>query len=288
MIVEKSKVPPTWCPGCGDYAVLKAVESSLANLKRDPKDVVIVSGIGCSSNLPHFLNTYGIHGIHGRAIPIATGVRLANHDLTVLVTGGDGDGYGIGLGHFLHAARRNINLTYIVMNNQIYGLTTGQVSPTSEKYTKTKSTPTGSIEEPVNPIALALMSGATYVSRGFSGEINHLATLVENAIRHNGFSLVDVLSPCVSFNKLNTYSFFRERVYTLEGENHDAGSMERALAKSMEWGTRIPIGLFYETQKKTYEEEEPALESGPLAKQSLIFDRQLVEEFIARCWFSEE
>ncbi|MDX1534352.1 MAG: thiamine pyrophosphate-dependent enzyme, partial [Thermoplasmata archaeon] len=168
--VIKSDTKVTWCPGCGDFGVLNATLKAIQATQLDPKDLVVVSGIGCSSNFPHFLRSYGFHGIHGRVMPVATGIRLANPDLTVIATGGDGDGYGIGLGHFIHAMRRNFDLTYIVMNNEIYGLTTGQASPTSEKGHVTKSTPWGSIEWPVNPIALALSAGASYISRGFSGD----------------------------------------------------------------------------------------------------------------------
>ena len=168
-IVGKSHVKPTWCPGCGDFGVVAGIEMALKRLKIPSKDVVIVSGIGCSSNLPHFLSSYGFHGIHGRAIPLAEGIRWGNHGLTVIATGGDGDGFGIGVGHLIHAMRRNVKLTYVTMDNQIYGLTTGQASPTSTMGAKTKSTPFGVIENPLDPVALALASGATYVARGFSG-----------------------------------------------------------------------------------------------------------------------
>lgn len=282
--VYKSEVKPTWCPGCGDFGVLNALLKALTELAIAPENLVVVSGIGCSSNLPHFLNAYGFHGIHGRIIPVATGIRLANPELTVIATGGDGDGYGIGLGHFIHAMRRNIDITYVVMNNAIYGLTTGQASPTSEKGMITKSTPEGVIEWPVNPMALALSSGATYVSRGFSGDPNHMAELIKAGIQHRGFSLVDVFSPCVTYNKVNTYKWFRQRVYRLEDEEYDPTDMMAAYRKANEWGDRIPIGLFYKTEKPTYEEEEPALKKGPLVKHPLgISDdqgKELLEEFL--------
>src|SRR6266852_5296124 len=188
----QSDVEPDWCPGCGDFGVLRALEIAAGKLGIKPKDLVVVSGIGCSSNLPGFIHTYGVHSLHGRAVAVATGIKLANHDLKVVITGGDGDGYGIGIGHFIHAMRRNLDLTYIVMDNQIYGLTTGQASPTTEKGHKTKSTPRGNVELPINPMALALVSGATYVARGFSGEAKHLAELIAGGIMHKGFSLVDV------------------------------------------------------------------------------------------------
>ncbi|MCJ2520921.1 MAG: thiamine pyrophosphate-dependent enzyme [Candidatus Thermoplasmatota archaeon] len=280
----KSELKPTWCPGCGDFGVLNALLKALKELEIDPKDLVVVSGIGCSSNLPHFLNAYGFHGIHGRLIPVATGIRLANPELTVIATGGDGDGYGIGLGHFVHAMRRNIDITYIVMNNAIYGLTTGQASPTSEKGMITKSTPEGVIEWPVNPVAIALSSGATYISRGFSGDPKHLKELIVGGIQHRGFSLVDVFSPCVTYNKVNTYQWFRERAYSLEEEGHDTMDMIAAYQRAHEWDDRIPLGLFYRTDKPTYEEEDPALREVSLLKQPLGLSeaqgKELLEEFL--------
>src|SRR5574341_957201 len=216
-------VEPDWCPGCGDFAVLKAVKMAAARAGVAPKDLVLVSGIGCSSNLPGFIHAYGVHSLHGRAVAVASGIKLANHDLNVVITGGDGDGYGIGIGHFIHAMRRNLDLTYIVMNNQIYGLTTGQASPTTMKEVRTKSTPLGNVETPINPVALAMVSGATYVARGFSGEPNHMAELIAGGIQHKGFALIDVFSPCVTYNKLNTDPWFKKRGYKLEDKpGHDS------------------------------------------------------------------
>jgi 2-oxoglutarate/2-oxoacid ferredoxin oxidoreductase subunit beta len=222
----ESIIEPDWCPGCGDFGVLRALELAAGKLGIQPKDLMVVSGIGCSSNLPGYVHAYGVHSLHGRAVAVASGIKLANHRLNVVITGGDGDGYGIGIGHFIHAMRRNLDLTYIVMNNQIYGLTTGQASPTTMKEMRTKSTPLGNLELPINPVALALVSGATYVSRGFSGENKHLAELMAGAIAHHGFSLVDVFSPCVTYNKVNTYDYFRKRTYKLEGEEgYDVGNV---------------------------------------------------------------
>ena len=264
------KVKPDWCPGCGDFAVLNALQRALADLDIAPHNVLVVSGIGCSSNLPGFIHAYGFHGLHGRSLPVAAGAKLGNHQLTVIAAGGDGDGYGIGVGHFVHTCRRNIDMTYIVMDNQTYGLTTGQASPTTEKDIRTKSTPEGTIEIPLNPVALALTCGATYVARGFSGDNLHLASLVKGAIEHKGFALVDVFSPCVTYNKHNTYPWFRERVYKLEDERHDTSDFHLAMEKALEWGARIPTGLFFKVERATYEDEEPALRSGiPLAKQPL-------------------
>lgn len=266
----KSEVKPDWCPGCGDFGVLTAVAKAATTLGLDPKDMLIVSGIGCSSNFPGFFNAYGFHGLHGRALPIATGAKLVNPDLKVVITGGDGDGYGIGLGHFIHAMRRNLDLTYVVMNNGVYGLTTGQTSPTSEKGFKTKSTPFGVIENPVNPIALALVSGATFIARGFSGDPNHMSNLISKGIQHKGFALIDVFSPCVTYNKVNSYEFYRDRVYKLEESGHDTRNLEAAIRKSYEWGNKIPIGAFYQVQKPTYEDEDPALKAGTPVRQKPI------------------
>jgi 2-oxoglutarate ferredoxin oxidoreductase subunit beta len=248
---------------------LSALQKAAGNLGIQPKDLMVVSGIGCSSNLPGFIKSYGFHSLHGRAVAVATGMKLGNPDLKVVVTGGDGDGFGIGVGHFIHAMRRNVNLTYIVMNNQIYGLTTGQASPTTAKNHKTKSTPLGNFENPLNPEGIALMAGASFVSRGFSGDGVQLTKIMERAIQHKGFSLVVVMSPCVTYNKLNTYAWFRERVYKLEEEGHDVNNFELAIKKAMEWEERIPMGIFYETDKPVYEELEPAYEFGPLSKQKL-------------------
>jgi 2-oxoglutarate/2-oxoacid ferredoxin oxidoreductase subunit beta len=266
----RSDLKPTWCPGCGDFGTLNALQTATATIGIDPKDLVVVSGIGCSSNLPGFMKAYGMHTLHGRSLPVAQGIKLGNHDLTVVVTGGDGDGYGIGVGHFIHAMRRNIDLTYIVMNNQIYGLTTGQASATSAKGTKTKSTPDGNPENALNPLGLALLGGATFVARGFSGDAQGLAAIMARAIAHKGFSLVDVLSPCVTYNKLNTYAWFRERVYKLEEKGHDPSSLEAAVKVCLDWDEKIALGVLYETDRPTYEQEDAALrEFGPLAKQKL-------------------
>jgi len=280
-VIRKSDTKPTWCPGCGDFGVVAAVEMALKRLKIPSHQIVIVSGIGCSSNLPHFLSSYGFHSIHGRALPVAEGIRWANHGLTVIATGGDGDGFGIGAGHFIHTMRRNVDMTYVTMDNQIYGLTTGQASPTSTIGQKTKSTPNGVIEHPIDPISLALASGATYVARGFSGDVKQLADLVAGGIQHHGFSFVDVFSPCVTY-KLNTFDFFRQRVYKLESAGHDPGDIVAAFARSLEWGDKIPIGLFYRTERPTYEDLEEVLSAGPLAlqKSGLKGQDALLDEFV--------
>jgi len=280
--VYKSEVKPDWCPGCGDYGVLNSLQKACADLDIEPHNIMVVSGIGCSSNLPGFFNSYGMHTLHGRSIPVASGAKFANHEMNVIVTGGDGDGYGIGVGHLVHAMRRNLKLTYIVMDNMIYGLTTGQTSPTTEKMAKTKSTPNGNLENQLNPIALALAGGASFVARGFSGEPMHLAELYKQAIQHKGFAIVDVFSPCVTYNKNNTYPYFKERVYKLEDENHDRSNYEAAMKKAAEWGTRIPIGVFYaNADRPTYDESEPVLADGPLVKQPFRkLDPSILLEFV--------
>ena len=268
----KGRIHPDWCPGCGDFSVLAALQTALFELGLQPHQVCIVSGIGCSSNLPGFINTYGMHTLHGRGLPVGAGLKLANHLLKVICVGGDGDGYGIGGNHFLHMMRRNIDLTYIVMDNQIYGLTTGQVSPTSTKGMKTKSTPQGSVENPINPIPLAMVGGATYVARAFSGKQKHMVEMLKGAIRHNGFALVDVFSPCLTYNKDNTYQFFNARVKILEEQGHDPSDFHKAIDRANEWGTEIPIGLFWRrTDLPTLEEQEPVLQTGegPLACRKL-------------------
>ena len=264
----KGRVDPDWCPGCGDFGVLAAVEKALIELQIPSHNVVTISGIGCSSNFPGFINTYGMHTLHGRALAVATGVKLANHALTVMVTGGDGDGFGIGGNHFLHTMRRNVDLLYIVMDNQIYGLTTGQTSPTSRVGMKTKSMPFGNIESPVNPISIALAAGATFVARGFSGEQKHLTELIKNGIEHKGFSFLDVFSPCVTYNHDNTYQWFRPRVKKLEDDTaYDASDWVAAMQKSLSWGDDIPIGKFFErTDLLALHAAEPILNASTLVQ----------------------
>ena len=275
-------VHPDWCPGCGDFGVLKSLKEAILELGIAPHEVLVVSGIGCSSNLPGFIHAYGVHSLHGRAVPLASGAALANHALHVVAVGGDGDGFGIGMGHFIHAMRRNLNLTYIVMDNEIYGLTTGQASPTTTEGHKTKSTPRGNVEKPIQPLALALVSGATYVARGFSGEPKHLTRLIKEAIDHRGFSFIDVFSPCVTFNMLNTYPFFKERVYKLDDEEgYDSSDLMAALGKSLEFGSEIPIGCLYKADKPIYDDSEPVLQKGPLVDQPLGLNRKTFDEILA-------
>lgn len=278
----KGKVDPDWCPGCGDFGVLAALKAALAELQIAPHEAIVISGIGCSSNLPGFINTYGMHTLHGRALAVATGVKLANHHLHVIVTGGDGDGFGIGGNHFLHTMRRNVDLLYVTMDNQIYGLTTGQCSPTSRVGMKTKSTPFGNVEGPINPIALALAGGATFVARGFSGDPKHLTELMKQGIQHKGFAFIDVFSPCVTYNHDNTYPWFRQRVKKLETDSsYDPTNWSMAMEKAQLWGDEIPIGKFYvRTDLPPLHELEPVLESGPLAQRDPRIPPEIAREFI--------
>lgn len=274
-----------WCPGCGNFGLITAVKGALADLGKKNEEVVVVSGIGCSGKSSHYLNTYGFESLHGRTLPVASAVKLANTDLTVIAEGGDGDGYGIGVQHFVHIMRRNYDLTYLVHNNEIYGLTTGQASPTSLLGMKTKTTPWGVIETPFNPILYAINGGATYVARGFAGEPAHLKELIKGAIEHKGFSLVDIFQPCVTFNKLNTYDWFKERIYKLEDKGHDPKDKKAAVVKSQEdMDTdykKVPIGLFYKEKRVTYEEQLPQIKGNPLVKHDPKIDlKKAYEEFM--------
>jgi 2-oxoglutarate ferredoxin oxidoreductase subunit beta len=276
----KGKIHPDWCPGCGDFSVLAALQTALFELELKPHQVLTVSGIGCSSNLPGFINTYGMHTLHGRGLAVAAGAKLGNHELKVISVGGDGDGFGIGCNHFVHNMRRNVDLAYIVMDNQIYGLTTGQVSPTSRKGMKTKSSPEGSIENPINPLPLAIVAGATYVARGYSAKQKHLVEILKGAIMHKGFAFVDVFSPCVTYNKDNTYKWFNPRIKILEDEGHDPTDFHSSMDRAYEWGEEIPIGLFWKRDDlPSLEEQEPILdEGGPLAYRELgISDEQAAD-----------
>ena len=278
----KGLVDPDWCPGCGDFGVLNSLQRACADLGLRPHEILTVSGIGCSSNMPGYINANGMHTLHGRALAVASGAKLANHELTVIVTGGDGDGYGIGGNHFAHTARRNIDLAYVVMNNQIYGLTTGQVSPTSIQGMKTKSTPYGSVEMPVNPITTAIMNGASFVSRGYSGDVKHLTELMKMAIQHRGFALVDIFSPCVTFNLDNSHSFFKDRVKKLEDEGHDPTDWKSACDKAMQWGDTIYTGVFFRAEDaQTLEDREPVLDEGvPMARRPLGLTQEQSQKLI--------
>lgn len=247
---------PTWCPGCGDYAVLLALKRALVNLNIPPHQVVVVSGIGCSGKISDYVKSYGYHGIHGRVLPTATAVKIANPTLTVIGAGGDGDGYAIGGNHFLHVMRRNPNITYIVMNNMIYGLTKGQTSPTSLRGFKSGTSPYGSVEGNVEPLYVALSMGAPFVARGFSGDPKRLAEILTEAIKFKGFSFVDIYSPCVTFNRFNTYDWFKERVQYIDENGPLPSRIEAMKAVSETWDRgKLPLGIIYKEEGlPTYEE----------------------------------
>ncbi len=270
---------PTWCPGCGDFGILAALKQSFAALDLHPHEVLLVSGIGCGSKLPYYMKANGYDALHGRALPVATGAKLGNHELKVVVISGDGDGYGIGGNHFMHTMRRNPDLTHIVENNQVYGLTKGQYSPTSAKGYISTTSPEGAIEVEINPTALAMAAGASFVSRGFAGDIKHLVPLIQKAINHNGYSLVDVLQPCVTYNKVNTYDWYKERIYKLDDDpSYDPSDYDAASDKAREWDERIPIGVLYEEEgRPTYEEQVALLREMPLMRQPAQRDRELLE-----------
>jgi 2-oxoglutarate/2-oxoacid ferredoxin oxidoreductase subunit beta len=244
----------TWCPGCGDFGVLNAMQKACVNLGISPENVAVISGIGCSGKMSQHFGGYGLHSLHGRSLPTAQAVKLANKDLTVFAAGGDGDGFGIGMGHFIHAMRRNVDMTYIVMDNHIYGLTTGQASPTSDVGSKTKTSPHGSVEAPIAPLQLALAQNCGFIAQGFSGNIKQLVSLFEKAIEHKGFSFVNVFSPCVTFNKTNTYEFYKGALDNLDDDPtynpHDRiGALQRVAAAN-----NVLSGLVYEdTERRSFE-----------------------------------
>ncbi|MBU5672999.1 2-oxoacid:ferredoxin oxidoreductase subunit beta [Paenibacillus brevis] len=281
----RNNIKPNWCPGCGDFSIQAAIQRAAANVGLEPESLAVISGIGCSGRISGYINAYGLHGIHGRALPIAQGVKLANRDLTVIASGGDGDGFAIGMGHTVHAIRRNINITYIVMDNQIYGLTKGQTSPRSGEGFKTKSTPEGAVETTLSPLEIAIASGATFVAQSFSSDIKQLTSLIEQGIQHEGFSLINVFSPCVTFNKVNTYDWFKEHIINLDTvPDYDPANRAMAMGKLMETGSMI-TGLIYQNrEKKSYENLIHGFKAEPLAHQPLNLEKNefdnLVAEFV--------
>jgi 2-oxoglutarate ferredoxin oxidoreductase subunit beta len=262
MVTEKEygEFETAWCPGCGNFSIRKAVVKALAALGLPPHKVVFSTGIGQAAKAPHYIRVNTFNGLHGRSLPAATGIKLANPELAVFAESGDGCSYGEGGNHFLAALRRNVDMTYIVHDNQIYGLTKGQASPTTMTGQKTKTQPHGVASAPFNPVAVAVTMGAGFVARGFAGEIDHLADLIVQAARHPGFSLIDVLQPCVSFNKVNTFAWYKQRCYKL-GDEHDPADFQAALAKALEFGDRIPLGVLWKSERPAF----PLAAPGPLA-----------------------
>lgn len=279
----KRKCEIAWCPGCGNFGILGAVQKALVKLGKEPHEVVIVSGIGQAPKLPHYMYANVFNGLHGRSLPAATAIKLANSKLTVIVVGGDGDGYAEGGNHFLHAMRRNIDITYLVHDNQIYGLTKGQASPTTEPGYITGTTPWGVLTAPFRPLPLAISMDVGFVARGFSGDQEHLANLIVQGVNHKGFSFIDVLQPCVSFNHLNTHHWYRERVYYID-ESHNRKDKVAAWQLAHEWGDRIPIGVLYEGDRPAYNELVPAIKEMPLVDQPFVKEKltKLNEDFLPR------
>jgi len=264
-----TKCNPTWCPGCGNFGIWGAFKNAVVKQGWDNTNSVLVAGIGCHGNFVNFIKLTSFEGLHGRAIPVATGIKLANHKLNVFVFSGDGDCLGEGGNHLLHGARRNHDLTVMIHDNELYSLTTGQTSPASPHGLKTKSTPFGNPDYPISPVTLAIAAGATFVARGYAGDIPRLTELIIKANAHKGFSVIDVLQPCVTFNKDFNHKFFQENTYQLE--NYDATNKEEAFKKSLEWGLKqIPLGIFYKEEKPSYEESLPQLKEKVLIENSNI------------------
>jgi 2-oxoglutarate ferredoxin oxidoreductase subunit beta len=256
---------PAWCPGCGNFVILKTLDRALARSGVDRKNLVLVSGIGQAAKCPHYSDANVFNGLHGRALPAATGIRLANHWLTVIVTSGDGDMYGEGGNHLLHAMRRNIGVKAFVHNNQVYGLTKGQASPTSDVGFVTKIQTHGVISQPVSPLALAVVEDCSFVARSSSVLPEHLEETMCAALAAEGFALLDILQPCVSFNKVNTYKWYKDRVRPLPA-SHDPRDRAAALAAALTWGDQIPVGVIYRSDRPAFEKRLGVLENGPLAE----------------------
>jgi len=252
----KSDDEITWCPGCGDFGILNALKKTLVTLNKQPKDILLVSGIGQAAKLPHYIKCNCFNGLHGRAIPPAVAAKIANPNLTVLVTTGDGDCYGEGGNHFIHNIRRNVDITVIVHDNQIYGLTKGQASPTTDLGYETKVQVNGVILEPIHPLEMAIALGCGFVARGYSADSEHLSWLIAEGIKHKGFSLIDVLQPCVTFNKKNTYEWYKKRIYKInDNTSYNPADKMAAYQKAAEWQDRIPVGIIYRVDKETYEDK---------------------------------
>ena len=266
-----------WCPGCGNFALLKAVKEALVAGELEPHQVLFVSGIGQAAKAPHYLNANLFDGLHGRSLPVATGAKLANPELTVIVESGDGCSYGEGGNHFLAAIRRNIDVTMLVHNNQVYGLTKGQASPTSSEGFVTKAQPDGVASAPFNPVAVAVAMHAGFVARAFVGMTDHLSGLIQRALAHKGFSVVDVLQPCVSFNRVNTFAWYKKRCYELP-ETHEPTDWEAAMSLSQEWGDRIPLGVIYQNDRPAFEERlgQHSLVRQPVERKTL---KKVVESY---------
>jgi 2-oxoglutarate ferredoxin oxidoreductase subunit beta len=275
----KAELHPVWCPGCGDFGVVAAVYQALAKLNLDPDRTVVVSGIGCSSRLPGYVNTYSFNAIHGRALPVATGIKLANPELTVVVVGGDGDGFAIGAGHFVHAARRNVDITYVCMDNSIYGLTKGQVSPTTPTDEVTKTSPYGNVEDPMNPVLMALACGASFIARSFSSEVKTSVELIAEAIEHDGFAFVHMISPCPVFRGRQQFDWVKERVRHVP-EGYDFTKREQARSVAFEDSReQITLGLIWRDTRPSLIARQRKLRSKVVAKGAATYE-DILHSFI--------
>lgn len=257
-----------WCPGCGNFSILQSLKTALEELKRDPYEVLMVGGIGQAAKTPQYISANSFCGLHGRSLPAAVAAKIANEKLTVIVDTGDGDSYGEGGNHFIHNIRRNVDITHFVHDNQIYGLTKGQASPTTSEGQITGVQVTGSINTPLNPVLLAIAAGAGFVARAFSGDTKHLTEVMKQAITYPGYAIVDILQPCVTFNKVNTYAYYKSRVYHLE-EDYDSANKLEAMKRAMEFDDRIPIGVLYQEHKQTFHQKNIVL-----AGREPLVDRQ--------------
>lgn len=280
-INDYAGLTPAWCPGCGNFGILVAVKKALVELNLEPSRVLLVSGIGQAGKLPHYTRGNVFNSLHGRPIPVAAAAKMVNHELTVIAVSGDGDAYGEGGNHFLHAVRRNHDITYLVHDNQVYALTKGQASPTSEPGYVTRTTLEGA-PLPVNPLALAIVTGAGFVARSFAGDSDHLAEMIKRGVRHRGFALIDILQPCVTFNRVNTFDWYRQRVYKLDETKYNTGDKAAAINKAMEWGERIPTGVIFEQARPAFEDQLPAIKQRPLVNQPQqpVGVEKLLSEFL--------
>lgn len=272
-IQDFSGYTPTWCPGCGDWGIGAAIKSALVQMGYTPSSLFAVFGVGCSGNMNDFLNAYAIHALHGRAIPNAIGIKLAHHAKTVIVIAGDGDCYGEGGNHFLHACRGNHDITLIIHDNGVYGLTTGQVAPTAQKGFRSKSTPKGIIEVPVNPLTLALTQGATFIAQGFAGDVQSLIDLIKKGMTHKGFSLINILQPCVTFNKINTYTYYKEKIYKLPIE-YNPVDIKNVYEKCAEptVDEKFPLGVLFQINRPIFTDSLVQL-----SKETLIAKNRFTE-----------
>lgn len=274
-------VTPAWCPGCGNFSILKSFRETMADLDIAPHQFTIVSGIGQAAKFPHYTKCNTFNGLHGRSLPVATGIKLANHEMLVIAVAGDGDCYGEGGNHLMHTMRRNISVKLFVHDNQVYGLTKGQASPTTAEGTMTKNQPFGVLSEQLSPLAMAVALDCSFVARTFAGDTEHLKSMVKAAIAHKGFSLVDILQPCVSFNQVNTFEWYRQRVYRIEADYNPEDRLA-AFAKALEWGDRIPIGIIYRNNRQPMEEKIPVIQQETLVRQP--FDAAHITESLKKLY----